>query len=120
MFTINDQTILEDFEKAEAEDPSQRQRIDDTRTIYASRKFGLPKGDLWGQPILCDFGEARIGKTHTGLIQPELYRAPEVLFDMSWDASVDIWSVGCLVSTHTYWNYCTGRSLSSLLDLGSF
>ena len=72
--------------------------IDDTRTIYGSRKLGLPKDSLWGQPVLCDFGQARIGQPKKGLIQPELYRAPEVLFNMEWDCSVDIWNVGVLVS----------------------
>ena len=37
------------------------------------------------------------GKYYRGLIQPELYRAPEVLFDMGWEASADILSVAILV-----------------------
>jgi serine/threonine protein kinase len=98
MLTIDDMSLLEDFEKAEIDDPSPTKIIDHVRTIYASRKFGLPQGILWGQPVLCDFGEARIGKSHKGLIQPELYRAPEVLFEMDWSSSVDIWTVGVLVS----------------------
>ena len=53
---------------------------------------------LFRSPVLCDFGEARIGQTHNGLIQPELYRAPEVLFNMEWNYSVDIWNVAVLVS----------------------
>ena len=83
MLTVNDDTILENFEKAEAEDPSPSKVIDDTRTIYSSRKLPRPTGDLWGRPVLCDFGEARIGDSHSGFIQPELYRAPEVLFEMN-------------------------------------
>jgi hypothetical protein len=81
ILTVADETILEDFEKAEAENPSLSKVIDDTCTIYGSRKLRLPMGALWGQPVLCDFGEARIGDFHTDLIQPELYRAPEVLFE---------------------------------------
>ncbi|KAF1355821.1 non-specific serine/threonine protein kinase [Lizonia empirigonia] len=88
MLTVADETILEDFEKAEAENPSPSKVIDDTRTIYRSRKLRLPTGALWGQPVLCDFGEARIGGSHSGLIQPELYRAPEILFEMEWDSKV--------------------------------
>ncbi|KAF2869545.1 kinase-like domain-containing protein [Massariosphaeria phaeospora] len=84
MLTVADETILEDFEKAEAENPSPCKVIDDTRSIYCSRKLRLPTGDLWGQPALCDFGEARIGDSHSGLIQPELYRAPEILFEQEW------------------------------------
>ncbi|KAH7390748.1 non-specific serine/threonine protein kinase [Phaeosphaeria sp. MPI-PUGE-AT-0046c] len=97
MLTVADETILEDFEKAQAESPSLSKVVNDTRTIYGSRKLRLPLGDLWGQPVLCDYGEARIGALHTGLIQPELYRAPEILFEMEWGSKVDIWSVTTLV-----------------------
>ena len=98
MLTLDDASLLPAFEQAEASDPSPRKIIDDTRTIYGSRKLGLPKDSLWGQPVLCDFGEARIGPgPHRGLIQPDLYRAPEVLFEMGWDSSADIWSVGVMV-----------------------
>jgi hypothetical protein len=100
MLTIDDESILSDFERAEVEDPSPQKAIDDdVRTIYGSRKLGLPKNALWGQPVLCDFGEARIGEFHKGLIQPELYRAPEVLFDMKWSSSAEIWNVAVLVRT---------------------
>lgn len=98
MLSIDDKSLLLEFERAEVEEPSPTKVIDETRTIYGSRKLGLPKDSLWGQPVLCDFGEARIGQTHKGLIQPELYRAPEVLFNMEWNCSVDIWNVAVLVS----------------------
>jgi hypothetical protein len=102
MLTVVDETNLEDFEKAEAEDPSPHKVFDDTRTIYRSRKLRLPTSNLWGQPTLCDFGEARIEESHSGLIQPELYRAPEILFEMDWGSKMDIWSVATLVSTLYY------------------
>lgn len=90
MLSIDDESLLPEFEQAEVEEPSPTKVIGETRTIYGSRKLGLPRNSLWGQPVLCDFGEARIGQTHKGLIQPELYRAPEVLFNMEWSYSVDI------------------------------
>ena len=102
MLTVDDDTILENFEKAEAENPSPSKVIDDTRTIYSSRELPHPTGDLWGQPVLCDFGEARIGDSHSGLIQPELYRAPEIIFEMEWGSKVDIWSLATLVSIRYY------------------
>ena len=98
MLTVDDESILNDFEKAEADEPSPMKVIDDVRTIYGSRKLGLPTDSLWGQPVLCDFGEARIGESHRGLIQPELYRAPEVLFELEWRTSADIWNLAVLVS----------------------
>jgi hypothetical protein len=99
MFTVLDESVLEKVEQKEQTNPPPRKIIDDTRTIYSSHKLGRPRDALWGRPVLCDFGEARIGppRRHRGLIQPELYRAPEVLFNMSWDSSVDIWSVATLV-----------------------
>lgn len=52
-----------------------------------------------GPPILCDLGEARIGKArHRGDIMPGVYRAPEVILEMEWDSKVDIWAVGIMVS----------------------
>lgn len=66
---------------------------------YQSRPFRR-NGNLkrFGLPILSDFGEARIGDRHQGSIQPDLYRAPEVLLGMEWTSKADIWNVGVLVS----------------------
>jgi len=108
MLTIADESILEDFEKGEIEEPSPCKVIDDVRRVYGSRRLGLPRDALWGQPVLCDFGEARIGGPHRGLIQPEVYRAPEVLFNMQWSSSVDIWNIAVLVSVAATPNPLTG------------
>lgn len=97
MLTISDESILRDFELKETEEPSPMKIIGDDRIIYGSRRLGLPKDAMWGQPALCDFGEARIAGPHRGLVQPELYRAPEVLFNMEWNSSADIWNVAVLV-----------------------
>ncbi|KAF2211363.1 hypothetical protein CERZMDRAFT_121572 [Cercospora zeae-maydis SCOH1-5] len=111
MLTVDDESLFVDYANLEAEEPSPAKVIDDTRTIYGSRNLGLPKDALWGQPVLCDFGEARIGSLHRGLIQPELYRAPEVLFDMSWSSAVDIWNVAVLM-----WDLLEKRHLFNALD----
>jgi serine/threonine protein kinase len=105
MLTIEDQSLLEDVEKKELLGLSPKKVIDSDRTIYSSHKLGRPKDALWGQPVLCDFGEARIGPRHRGLIQPQLYRAPEVLFEMDWDSRVDIWSIPAMVSVLESMNY---------------
>lgn len=99
MLTVEDITMLEDFEKAELEAPSLRKIIDETRSIYLSRRFRTPRNGQWGYPVLCDFGEARIGKVHeTGpRVQPHAFRAPEVIFEMPWGPPADIWSVAGLV-----------------------
>ncbi|PSN70833.1 kinase-like protein [Corynespora cassiicola Philippines] len=111
MLTIAEDSVLESFEMAEAENKLPKKVVDNRRTIYSSQKLGLPKDVFWGEPVLYDFGEARIGKYHKGLIQPELYRAPEALFNMEWSSSVDIWSVATLM-----WDLLENRQLFNAVD----
>lgn len=88
-------SLLEDFEAAEDESPSLRKVLKD-RTIYKSREFDHTEAP--GNPVLCEFGEARYGgKEHIDLFQPNIYGAPEVMFDIPWTYSVDIWMVGVMV-----------------------
>ncbi|KAI9733895.1 MAG: hypothetical protein M1834_002550 [Cirrosporium novae-zelandiae] len=112
MLTLEDKSILADYEQAEYEEPGFCKKIDDNRMIYASRAFRLPKNGCWGEPVLCDFGEARIGDgRHDGNIQPEIYTAPEVLFEMGWSYSVDIWNVGVMI-----WDIFENKHLFTALD----
>nr|KMM69727.1 hypothetical protein CPAG_06041 [Coccidioides posadasii RMSCC 3488] len=114
MLRIADQSMLEDFEKTELERPSPRKFIDDKHAIYSSRGFRKPKNGEWGDLVLCDLGEARIGHVQqTGpFIQPHIYRAPEVTFEMQWGSPVDIWNVATLI-----WDLFEGRHLfNNLLD----
>jgi serine/threonine protein kinase len=92
---IRDTSILEDFEEQELTDPSPRKRIGQS-FIFKSRDLAWDQDP--GHPILCDFGEARYGKTsYTDPIQPSAYRSPEVMFGIPWKSSVDIWNVGVMV-----------------------
>ncbi|KAJ5585059.1 protein kinase domain protein [Penicillium hispanicum] len=111
MFSIDDSTILSDFKAMESQYPSLRKVIAGNRFIYHSRRFRLPRADMWGFPILCDLGQARLGQKQQGYIQPNIYKAPEVLFDMEWSHSVDIWNVGAMI-----WDIFEGKHLFSALD----
>ncbi|KAL9028037.1 MAG: hypothetical protein Q9196_003531 [Gyalolechia fulgens] len=92
---IEDDSILKQFEAAELSSPSPRKVYGD-RIIYESRGLKRPKAP--GRPVLCDFGEARFGKeTYTDDIQPYVYRAPEIILDIPWTYSVDIWNVGVMI-----------------------
>ncbi|OOF98231.1 hypothetical protein ASPCADRAFT_395032 [Aspergillus carbonarius ITEM 5010] len=63
MLSLDDSTMLADFATAESKIPSPRKLIDQSRIIYCSRKFWRPTGGRnYGLPVLCDLGEARIGK----------------------------------------------------------
>lgn len=99
MSEIEDESILAEFEAAEANPPSAKV-IRHDRTIYTSRKLGLPK--TFGPPVLCDFGAARFGdEVNNDDIQPEVYRALEVILEMNWSYPVDIWNVGVMVCPQT-------------------
>lgn len=97
MLSVEDESILSDFEEAEKSNPSPRKIVGD-RVIYLSRDLGIPK--VHGRPILSDFGEARfsssLGKQWED-VQPLVYRAPEVILRIPWNENIDIWNIGVLV-----------------------
>lgn len=97
IISAKDDSIFREWDDSEATDPSPR-KVNDDYTIYLSRPFRRKKGwSGYGMPLLSDFGEARIGEVHDGLVQPDIYRAPEVILGVSWTAKVDIWNIGVLV-----------------------
>jgi hypothetical protein len=90
---IKDESILAKFDTAEFEAPVPRKALED-RTIYLSRPLPIS----YGTPVLCDLGETRLGADQQhGDIMPDIYRAPEVILNMTWDYKVDIWNVGMVV-----------------------
>ncbi|MCJ1385099.1 hypothetical protein MMC17_008218 [Xylographa soralifera] len=109
---IEDESILKDFEMAELESPSPWKDVEG-RFVYLTRKLGRPKA--FGRPVLCDFGQARYGNVENdALIQPKNYRAPEVILEMKWSYSVDIWNVGTMI-----WNIFEDKHLFNGIGAGS-
>lgn len=95
LLAIEDETVLNDFVQAEQKAPSRRKFVNGT-PIYASRLLGLPRS--FGDPILSDFGSAVRGDVeHTEDVQPNIYRAPEVMLKAKWSYPIDIWNLGCMV-----------------------
>lgn len=91
MLGVADESVFADFVKAEIDTPSARKVINEERTIYSSRAFRRPHDYAYGLPVLCDLGEARMGALQTYFeIQPEIYRAPEILMQCEWGHAVDI------------------------------
>lgn len=100
MFGIADDSVFSEFENNELQDPSPRKELDG-RTIYLSRELRMPRE--WGAPVLCDFGSAVPGDSaRSEDIQPDIYRAPEVVLGAPWTYSVDVWNAGCMVRQATW------------------
>lgn len=95
MFGIADDSVFRDFEDEELQRPVPRKETDG-RTIYTSRELRMPK--VWDAPVLCDFRSAVPSDIkHLEDVQPNIYRAPEVILEVPWMYSIDIWNVGCMV-----------------------
>lgn len=86
MFSTEDEAELKAIEEDEISEPSARKVYKGeitflTRQVYT--EIGTPK--------LIDLGEARFGQnTYGEQVMPDLYRAPEVLLGLPWDAKIDI------------------------------
>jgi serine/threonine protein kinase len=104
---------LDEFAEVENSHPSAHKTVDDRRTIYRSRRLSLSSPSELnsqdsldsvdkppGVPTLTDFGLAvqNAHAPHAGVIQPLMFRAPEVILRMPWDGRADIWNLGVLVS----------------------
>ncbi|KAJ0159583.1 Serine/threonine-protein kinase SRPK [Colletotrichum tanaceti] len=95
MFATEDDSVFSAFEEQELLNPSPRKLVD-RRAVYLSRELQMPKE--WGAPVLCDFGSAVVGDTeHTEDVQPDIYRAPEVILEAPWSYQIDIWNAGCMI-----------------------
>ncbi|KAF2627370.1 kinase-like protein [Macroventuria anomochaeta] len=92
-----DESVLRAFEQEEFNEPCPRKELDG-RIIYLSRELSIPQD--FDAPVLCDLGSAVLlddGAERREDIQPNVYRAPEVILDIPWTYSVDIWNVGCMI-----------------------
>lgn len=95
MFGSADEAVFQEFEQEELERASPRKEVDG-RVIYLSRQLNMPQRLV--EPVLCDFGSVVAGEqVNTTDVQPDLYRAPEVILQVPWGYEIDIWNVGCMV-----------------------
>ncbi|KAL2212720.1 serine threonine protein kinase, CMGC group [Sarocladium strictum] len=110
MLGIQGDTVFTTFVVQEMTEPSPRKIIDEHRSIYLSRELTMSKG--FGAPVLCDFGSAVVGDfEHLEDIQPDVYRAPEVVVEAPWSYEVDIWNAGCMI-----WDLIEGGHLFTGMD----
>lgn len=101
MVSFEDPTVLTDFIESQLENPMAF-KIDSTgRPVYQSRSDFGPLKSLRSIPQLVDFGLAtRLEEEDDwGVwpIQPDHYRAPEVILGNGWQMPTDIWNLGVLV-----------------------
>lgn len=96
----NSDSIFHDMAEEELSHPSDR-KISGSRVVYQAKNKSLSLfAHNFEHGVLSDFGEARPGDTiipHTEIIQPYLYRAPEVILRMPYSYPVDIWNAGVMV-----------------------
>lgn len=96
MLELVDDSVFAKLEENELRNPSPRKELDG-RVTYLTRELEMVPGKV-APPVLCDFGSAVLGGIeHLEDVQPDIYRAPEVILQVPWSYSIDIWNVGCMV-----------------------
>lgn len=101
MVLFEDATVLTDFMDSQLERPMAF-KIDSTgRPAYQFRSDFGPLKSLNSIPQLVDFGLATRLEEYDDWgvwpIQPDHYRAPEVILGNGWQMPADIWNLGVLV-----------------------
>lgn len=101
---FEDPAVLEDFAILQASNPMPC-KMNDGRTVFLSHNdFGAVRSYRI-LPRITDFGLAH-RQTDPSLlnrhpIEPDRYRAPEVILGAGWTYSADIWNLGLLVKRKT-------------------
>ncbi|POR32176.1 Protein kinase domain-containing protein [Tolypocladium paradoxum] len=110
MIAIEDRSTIDNFVHGQAAHPMARKHIGDHTVYRCHNDFGpvlKSAGNLI--PHITDFGLAQRGDKAEPLIhpiQPDEYRAPEVLLGIGWSYSADVWNFGAMI-----WDLLAGQSL---------
>lgn len=125
MVSFEDPSVLGDFLNSQLDQPIQY-KIDSTgRYIYRSHSdFGSVRNIRRILPKIVDFGGSikfdREEEWGIYPIQPDHYRAPEVILGCGWKTSADIWNLGILVRIARHISLAqTDRIANFILALGS-
>ncbi|PGH27962.1 CMGC/SRPK protein kinase [Polytolypa hystricis UAMH7299] len=114
MVTLEDKLLLEIAAREEYEDPLPQKHLEDGRTIYLPRSNYGPPRRAAGLVEITDFGLAVSGnEKNDGVIQADMYRAPEVILEKGYSYSADIWSLGAMM-----WDCLAGKELFHEVDEG--
>ena len=113
LFKFEESTVLDDFVRSLAWQPMARKPSCGSSTASPSATpfthyTYLSQNDFQHirasgfLPKIADFGSARPGdQMQTFPIQPDSYRAPEVLLGIGWSYSADIWNLGVMVKLYS-------------------
>ncbi|KAF5270381.1 hypothetical protein FQR65_LT05569 [Abscondita terminalis] len=70
----------------------------DYDTIYSNKKLREVKRVKRTDVRLIDFGSATFDhEHHSTIVSTRHYRAPEVILELGWAQSCDVWSIGCIL-----------------------
>ncbi|KAF2106636.1 putative CDK4/6 [Lophiotrema nucula] len=120
MFPLHsDSRALKHFERDEKRHPSARKYILNT-IIYRSRKLMQEDGfPLPSPPVITDFGQARRGEAEYTdyYVQPSAFQAPEVLMEIPWSDSIDIWNLGGLIYYLLFNKFLFSGGLQSVISV---
>ncbi|THC89084.1 hypothetical protein EYZ11_011473 [Aspergillus tanneri] len=109
MVTFEDPSVLGDFMNSQFDQPMQYKTDTTGRPVYRCHNDFGPLRNVKNIPKIVDFGLAtRLGCDDWGIypIQPDHYRAPEVILGCGWKTSADIWNLGILL-----WDIMQGKEL---------
>ncbi|KAK2767617.1 hypothetical protein FQN54_003775 [Arachnomyces sp. PD_36] len=110
MVSVEDPTVLSDFIDSQLDKPAAFKIDSAGRPVYQSRSDFGPLKSLRSIPQLVDFGLATRLKEDDDWgvwpIQPDHYRAPEVILGNGWQMPADIWNLGVLL-----WDMIEGKEL---------
>ena len=101
MVSFEDPSVLSDFMDSQLNEPMEY-KVDHTgRPVYRCHNDFGPLRKLRSIPKIVDFGLSTKLDSENGQdfypIQPDHYRAPEVILGCGWDTAADIWNLGALV-----------------------
>ncbi|TVY71435.1 Serine/threonine-protein kinase SRPK [Lachnellula suecica] len=118
LVSFEDASVLKEFVQAQRENPMFQMERDGYSIYQSHNQFGPLRVRLGPfVPIIADFGHAHwIDKSQPQInpIQPDCYRAPEVILGTGWGSSADIWNLGVLL-----WNMLEGMNTNLFTNINS-
>lgn len=118
LVNFEDDSLLEEFVQAQIENPMLQKKRDGYSIYQSHNQFGPLRVQLGPiVPKIGDFGHARWitnSELQIDPIQPDYYRAPEVILGIGWSYSADIWNLGVLL-----WNMLEGTGTNLFAQIHS-